>query len=196
MSTILGLLMLEQIEKYASKYNIPIMQKEGIEFLTKFIKENNIKTILEIGTAIGYSAIKMALVDDDIKIVSIERDEERYLEAVKNIKNFKLDNRINLINADAFDIELNDKFDLIFLDAAKAQNIKFFTKFEKNLNHYIITDNLNFHGLVDSCEKKSKNLRRLTDKIREYRQFLKDNPNYETHFYDIGDGISISKKVI
>ncbi len=190
--------MLEQIEEYAKQYNIPIMQKEGIDFLTSFIKENNIKTILEIGTAIGYSAIKMALVDENIKIVSIERDEVRYLEAVKNINKFKLENRIKLINADAFDVALNEKFDLIFLDAAKAQNIKFFKKFEENLNHqkYIITDNLNFHGLVDSCEKKSKNLRRLTDKIREYRQFLKENRDYDTRFYNIGDGISISKKVI
>ena len=190
--------MLEQIEEYAKQYNIPIMQKEGIDFLTSFIKENNIKTILEIGTAIGYSAIKMALVDENIKIVSIERDEVRYLEAVKNINKFKLENRIKLINADVFDVALNEKFDLIFLDAAKAQNIKFFKKFEENLNHqkYIITDNLNFHGLVDSCEKKSKNLRRLTDKIREYRQFLKENRDYDTRFYNIGDGISISKKVI
>ena len=190
--------MLEQIEEYAKQYNIPIMQKEGIDFLTSFIKENNIKTILEIGTAIGYSAIKMALVDENIKIVSIERDEVRYLEAVKNINKFKLENRIKLINADAFDVALNEKFDLIFLDAAKAQNIKFFKKFEGNLNHqkYIITDNLNFHGLVDSCEKKSKNLRRLTGEIREYRQFLKENRDYDTRFYNIGDGISISKKVI
>ncbi len=190
--------MLKQIEEYAFKYNIPIMQKDGIDFLTNFISKNNIKTILEIGTAIGYSAIKMALVDVNIKIISVERDEERYLEAVKNVKNFKLENRIKLIHADAFDVELNEKFDLIFLDAAKAQNIKFFKKFSENLNDqkYIITDNLNFHGLVDSCEKKSKNLRRLTDKIRQYRQFLKENSDYETHFYDVGDGISISKKVI
>ena len=112
--------MLENIEKYAKEYNIPIMQKEGIEFLTDFIRKNNIKKILEIGTAIGYSAIKMALVDQNIEIVSIERDDERYEEAVKNVKLFNLENRIKLINQDAFDVELNDKFDLIFIDAAKA----------------------------------------------------------------------------
>ena len=188
--------MLEDIEKYAKENKIPIMQKEGIEFLTDFIKKNNIKTILEIGTAIGYSAIKMALVDNDIKIVSIERDEIRYQEAVKNIQNFGLTDRIKLINQDAFDVELNEKFDLLFIDAAKAQNIKFFTKFEKNLNEhkYIITDNINFHGLVGSDEKISRNLKQLVRKIAAYVEFLKNNEQYITTFYNIGDGISISVK--
>ena len=118
-----------EIEEYAKKYNIPIMQKEGIEFLTKFIKENKVKKILEIGTAIGYSAIKMALVDDEINVVTIERDSERFNEAVKNVSKFNLNDRIKLINDDAFNVELKDKFDLIFIDAAKAQSIKFFNKF-------------------------------------------------------------------
>lgn len=184
------------LEKYAKKYDIPIMQKDGIQFLTNFIKDNNIKNILEIGTAIGYSAIKMALVDNNINIVSIERDEDRYNKAVKNVKKFKLNDRIKIIKDDAFNVELNDKFDLIFIDAAKAQSIKFFNKFEKNLNKnkYIITDNLKFHGLVESDEILSKNLRQLVKKIKDYIQFLKENNNYETTFYDIGDGISVSKK--
>lgn len=184
------------LEKYAKKYDIPIMQKDGIQFLTNFIKDNNIKNILEIGTAIGYSAIKMALVDNNINIVSIERDEDRYNKAVKNVKKFKLNDRIRIIKDDAFNVELNDKFDLIFIDAAKAQSIKFFNKFEKNLNKnkYIITDNLKFHGLVESDEILSKNLRQLVKKIKDYIQFLKENNNYETTFYNIGDGISVSKK--
>lgn len=196
MFTIFGVCMLENIEKYAKEKNIPIMQKEGIEFLTDFIKKNNIKKILEIGTAIGYSAIKMALVAEDIEIISIEKDYNRYQEAVKNIKLFNLENRIKLINQDAFDVEINDKFDLIFIDAAKAQSIKFFTKFENNLNNnkYIVTDNINFHGLVNSTEKMSRNLRQLVRKINNYIEFLKNNDNYITVFYDIGDGISISQK--
>ena len=184
------------LEKYAKKYNIPIMQKDGINFLTKFIKENNVKNILEIGTAIGYSAIKMALVDNNINIISIERDEDRYNKAVKNIKKFKLNNRIKLIKDDAFNVELKDKFDLIFIDAAKSQSIKFFNKFSKNLNKnkYIITDNLKFHGLVESNEQLSRNLRQLVKKIKDYIEFLKENRDYETIFYDFGDGISVSKK--
>lgn len=185
-----------EIEEYAKKYNIPIMQKEGIEFLTKFIKENKVKKILEIGTAIGYSAIKMALVDDEINVVTIERDSERFNEAVKNVSKFNLNDRIKLINDDAFNVELKDKFDLIFIDAAKAQSIKFFNKFEKNLKEkkYIITDNLEFHGLVESDKILSKNLRQLVKKIKNYIDFLKNNKDFETSFYDVGDGISVSIK--
>ena len=185
-----------EIEEYAKKYNIPIMQKEGIEFLTKFIKENKVKKILEIGTAIGYSAIKMALVDDEINVVTIERDSERFNEAVKNVSKFNLNDRIKLINDDAFNVELKDKFDLIFIDAAKAQSIKFFNKFEKNLKEkkYIIKDNLKFHGLVESDKILSKNLRQLVKKIKNYIDFLKNNKDFETSFYDVGDGISVSIK--
>ena len=81
----------KHIEKYAEEYNIPIMEKSGIRFLTKYIEQNKIKNILEIGSAIGYSAIKMALVDEKIKVTTIERDETRYIEALKNIKEFGLE---------------------------------------------------------------------------------------------------------
>lgn len=188
--------MLEQIEQYAKENNIPIMQKDGIEFLTDFIKNNSIKNILEIGTAIGYSAIKMCLVDKNITITTIERNIERYNIAIKNITAFGLENRINAICADALDIEITGNYDLIFIDAAKAQSIKFFEKYEVllNRNGYIITDNLNFHGLVNTDKTLSRNLRQLVRKINNYIEFLKQNDRYNTDFYDIGDGISISRK--
>ncbi|MBQ3511911.1 MAG: O-methyltransferase [Bacilli bacterium] len=187
---------LEEIREYAEENNVPIMTEDGIKFLTNYIRKHNIKKILEIGAAIGYSAIMMALVDNEIEITTIERDEKRYLEAVKNIKKFKLENRINLIYKDAFDVKLDDTYDLLFIDAAKAQNIKFFEMFSKNLNPKgtIITDNMNFHGLVDKelDEIKSRNLRALIRKLKDYAVFLKENKNYETEFLDIGDGIAIS----
>lgn len=190
--------MLEKIEKYAIDNNVPIMQKDGILFLKDFIKNNNIKNILEIGTAIGYSAINMALVNENIKIISIERDANRYNEAISNINKFNLQDRIKVINDDAFNVSLNEEFDLIFIDAAKAQNIKFFNKFSPLLknNKFIITDNLNFHGLVNESEENlSRNLRQLTRKIKNYINFLKENKEFETSFYEIGDGISVSKKI-
>lgn len=189
--------MVSTLEEYALKNNIPIMQKDGINFLTDFIKKNKIKNILEIGTAIGYSAILMALVDENIKITTIEKSLERYTLAIKNIEDFNLNNRIKVINDDAFNVSFDEKFDLIFIDAAKAQNIKFFKLFEGNLlkDKYIITDNLKFHGLVDSEEKLSKNVRGLVRKIKDYTEFLKQNDNYETIFLNVGDGISISKKI-
>jgi len=188
--------MREKIENYAKEYNVPIMQKEGIEFLINFIKENNIKSILEVGTAIGYSAIRMALVSNDISITTIERDKQRYDEAVKNIKEFNLENQIELIYGDALEVEITGSYDLIFIDAAKAQSIKFFQKYEKLLKKekFIITDNLDFHGLVNSDENMSRNLKQLIRKIKNYIQFLKENEEYETKFYNIGDGISVSKR--
>lgn len=184
------------IEKYAKDNNVPIMLPDGIEFLLNYIKENNVKTILEIGTAIGYSAIRMALISSDIKVTTIERDIDRYNEAIKNISDFSLENQINVIYADAFDVDLPEKFDLIFIDAAKSQYIKFFEKFKYNLSETgtIISDNLEFHGLVENKENVSlsRNVRGLVRKINEYVAFLKDNGEFETDFYSIGDGIGVS----
>lgn len=188
---------IRKIKKYAEENNVPIMQDEGIDFLTTFLIKNQIKSILEIGTAIGYSAIMMALTNPDIKITSVEKDEKRYLEALKNIKKFHLEDRITLIFKDALGLKIKDQFDLVFLDAAKGQNIHFFTSFCSNLNPggFIITDNLSFHGLVskDESEIKSKNVRSLVRKIKDYINFLKQNSEYDTTFYQVGDGISISR---
>lgn len=189
---------IKKIKEYALTNKVPIMLDDGINFLTSFISKHKVKTILEIGSAIGYSAIMMALVDPSIKIVTIERDEERYLEAVKNIKTLNLENQITLMYQDALEINLTDKFDLVFIDAAKGQNMKFFEKFSSNLNDggYIITDNINFHGFIDKDESeiKSKNLRQLVRKIKQYINFLKENEIYETEFHDVGDGIAVSNK--
>lgn len=188
---------IEDLENYALINNIPIMQKDGIEFLTKYIKDNNIKNILEIGSAIGYSAIKMALVDKYIKVTTIERDTFRYNIAVDNINKFNLSDRINIINDDALNIELNGKYDLIFIDAAKSQYIKFFEKFEKNLNTngVIVSDNLSFHGLVeDEGKTNNRNTKQLVRKIRKYIDYLKNNSNFKTTFYELGDGVAVSIK--
>lgn len=190
---------INQIKDYAKKNNVPIMSDSGIKYLIDFIRENNIKKILEIGTAIGYSAIMMCSVDSSVTVTTIERDEKRYLEAIKNIKRMNMEDRIDLIYKDAFDVNLSDKFDLIFIDAAKAQNTRFFEKFESNLNNdgIIITDNMNFHGLVykDAEEIESRNLRQLVRKIKSYKVFLEKNDKYNTTFIDVGDGLAISRKV-
>ena len=190
---------IDQIKEYANKNNVPIMSDSGIRFLTNYIKDNNIKDILEIGTAIGYSAIMMAITSDDIHITTIERDEKRYLEAIKNVKKMNLEDRIHLVYKDAFDVKLSDKFDLIFIDAAKAQNTRFFEKFEYNLNSNgtIIIDNMNFHGLVlkNESDIESRNLRQLVRKIKDYKKFLENNNKYRTSFIDVGDGIAVSRKV-
>ncbi len=189
--------LIRKMEKYADLKGIPIMEKDGINFLTEFIKLNKVKNILEIGTAIGYSAINMVLASEDVTVTSIERDNERYIEAVKNVKKFGLDDRITLVLCDALDFNLEDKFDLIFIDAAKSQYIKFFEKFSPNLTQkgFIVTDNINFHGLTNSDKTKmSRNLRQLITKLEKYIVFLKDNKDFKTRFFEVGDGIAISRR--
>lgn len=190
--------LIKQMKDYAELNNVPIIMDDGLEYLTNYIKSNNIKRILEVGTAIGYSAIRMCGIDEEICVTTIERDEKRYLEAVKNIKKFDLEDRINLIYKDALEVNVDGEFDLIFIDAAKAQSRKFFERFEKNLSNKgtIITDNMNFHGLVDTDPSKieSRNLRQLVRKVKDYKVFLEENKSFETEFIDIGDGLAISKR--
>ena len=190
--------LIRQMEKYADEKGVPIMEKDGIEFLTEFIKLNKVKNILEIGSAIGYSAINMALAGSDVTVTTIERDKDRYIEAVKNVKKIGLDERITLILADALDFNSSEEFDLIFIDAAKSQYIKFFEKFSHNLKSkgYIVTDNIKFHGFTYSDKSKlSRNLRQLITKLEKYIEFLKNNKEFKTRFFDVGDGIAISRRV-
>ena len=184
---------------YAKDNNIPIMQQEGIIYLTNYIEKNDIHNVLEIGTAIGFSAIMMALTKEDIHITSIEKDEERYMEALKNVKKIGLEDKITLIYKDALELSLDDTFDCIFIDAAKSKNTDFFEKFSTKLtdNGTIITDNMMFHGYIlkDESDIKNRNLRGIVRKVKEYREFLKNNKKFETEFLDdIGDGIAVSRR--
>lgn len=185
------------MEAYARDNNIPIIEKDSITFIMKYIKLNNVKNILEIGSAIGYSSILMASVAPDIKITTIEKDQTRYLECLKNVKKCGLEKNIDVVFQDALDLNLSGNYDLIFIDAAKGQNTKFFEKFSYFLSDkgVIITDNINFHGYVNSKKEiESKNLNSLVEKIRDYIEFLKNNKEYTTKFYDIGDGLAVSFK--
>lgn len=188
--------LIKEMKTYAEENNVPIMSNEGISYLTNFCRENNIKKVLEIGTAIAYSTILLTYISEDMEVTTIERDEKRYLEAIKNVKKAELEDRINLIYGDALDVKLEDEYELIFIDAAKAQNIKFFEKFKDNLipGGVIITDNMQFHGLVDKDEKEieSRNLRQLVRKIKEYKNFLDTNKEFKTTYKLIGDGLAIS----
>ena len=188
---------MEDLEVYAKEYNIPIMQKDGILYLINYIKENNIKNILEIGSAIGYSSIMMASINSDIRITTIERDKDRYDLAVSNIKKYNLDKQINIIYGDAVDTDITGMYDLIFIDAAKGKNIFFFEKYKNNLvkGGTIITDNLSFHGLVeDSDLVKTKNQRGIVNKIKDFISFLDNNEEFATEYIPVGDKIAISKR--
>ncbi len=186
-----------EMENYAQENNVPIVEKKTIAFIMKYIKEHNVKNVLEIGSAIGYSAILMASSKEDVMVTTIERDETRYMECLKNVKKCEMDKKINVVFQDALDVNLSEEiqYDLIFIDAAKAQNIKFFEKYKYFLKDTgaIITDNLKFHGYVGKSKNiESKNLKSLVTKIEDYITYLQENSEFETKFYDIGDGISVS----
>ncbi len=182
------------LKEYAIKNDVPIINDEGLEFLLDLIKTHNVKKVLEIGTAIGYSAINMAHLDT--KIITVERDYFMYEQAINNIKEVNLEESIKVIYADALEVEINDKFDLIFIDAAKAQYQKFFEKFKVNLNEngIIVCDNLNFHNL--NINEVSRGTRQLLKKIERFKEFLKNNDEFKTTIYNVGDGISVSKRRI
>ncbi len=187
--------MFKEIEEYAHRENIPIMLPDGIDYLCNYIKTHNIKRILEIGSAIGYSAIRMASINSDITITTIEKDPVRYAKAVENIKKYHLENQIEIILGDALVTTINGEYDLLFIDASKGHNIDFFEKYHTNLTNcgIIVTDNLHFHGLVQNEELiKTKNQRGLVKKIKQFITFLNENKEYHTEYINVGDGISIS----
>lgn len=189
--------MIEQLEQYAKEHKIPIMLKDGIDYLCNYIKEQNIKNILEIGTAIGYSAIRMAQVSPDISITTIEKDEERYNLAKENIKHLNLENRIRVIYGDALETVIEGTFDLIFIDASKGHSIDFFKRYLSNLKQdgVIITDNLSFHGLVeDDSLAVTKNQRSIVKKIKKFIEFLDNHQEFVTKYINVGDKISISRR--
>ena len=186
------------IKKSARKFAVPILKDSGLTFICSYIKNRNIKRILEIGTAVGYSAINFAQLSDDIFVSSIENDIERYQEAVRNVSDMELSERITLYLGDALTLELSGEFDLIFIDAAKAQYIKFFEKYKNNLSSdgVIIADNIYFHGMVqDLSLTHNYSTKKLVKKIRKFIDFLKNNQEFKTDFYDEGDGISVSYRI-
>ena len=186
-----------EMEEYAKEHNVPIIEKERIAFLMKFIKQHDIKNVLEIGSAIGYSGILMASSSRQVKVTTIERDETNYMEALKNVKKCGFEGKVTVVFQDALELNLAEgtEYDLIFIDAAKGQYKKFFEKYKYFLapGGAIITDNLKFHGYVGKSDKiESKNLRQLVGKIEGYIDFLKTNEEFDTEFLDIGDGLSVS----
>ena len=186
---------ISEIKLYARKNDVPIMQDQSQQFICEYIKNHNYKKILEIGTAIGYSTIQFAKTSPDVKVTSIELDIDRFIKARQNVEDCNLQDRITLINENALDTQLDDKFDLIFIDGPKAQYIKFFEKYKNNLNPngVIISDNLFFHGMVEDLTlTHNYSTIKLVKKIRKYIDFLKNNQEFTTEFFDLGDGISVS----
>ena len=190
------------LREYANLNNVPIIKDAGLAMLEQTIMLNRPLRILEIGTAIGYSAIRMnRLIDSEI--YTIERNENMYNEATKNIKAINKENKIHIIYKDAleaFDDVKDLEFDMIFIDAAKAQYMKFFNLYTPLLKKggVVFCDNMLFHGLVldeANYDNLSRSVRGLARKLKAFHNELLSNKSYKTSIFDIGDGISISVKL-
>ncbi|MCR4790494.1 MAG: class I SAM-dependent methyltransferase [Treponemataceae bacterium] len=188
---------IKEMKDYARENSVPIMKDAGMDFICDYIKEHKIKNILEIGTAIGYSAIRFASLADDIFVSTIEYDIDRYQQAVKNVSECNLMDRITLYLGDALTTEISGTFDMIFIDGAKAQYTRFFEKFKYQLSQggVIVTDNLSFHGMVENPDlTHNYSTKKLVHKIRKFIDFLTINEEFTTQYFEVGDRVAISRR--
>lgn len=188
---------LEKIKQKALQEHIPIIMDDTLEVVDKILTEIKPKRILEIGTAVGYSAICFSeYLQPGGKIDTIERDEERIAEARENIKKVEVEDKINIFSGDAVEIlpTLNEKYDVVFIDAAKGKYPFFLKEALRmiNENGVILADNILYKGYVMSDYNKHKQ-RTAVRNLREYIKEVTENPNIETEILEVGDGLAVSK---
>src|SRR5690625_7662976 len=191
----------KELIAYAENHNVPIIEPISMNFIVSFIKLSQPINILEIGTAIGYSALSMHYGLPNAHINTLERNEDMFNEATKKFAKYHLNDKIDLIKGDALEtlpnlIKENKTYDFIFIDAAKGQYKNFFeyaTELQKE-NGIILTDNVLFKGYVAGKDRKSTRLNSLGKKINDYNMWLMKNKNYHTSIIPIGDGIALSVK--
>lgn len=188
---------LEKIKQKALQEHIPIIMDETLEVIEKYLKENPPKKILEIGAAVGYSAMCFSeFLAEGGKIDTIEREEERIAEAKENFKKVGVQDVITLYEGDAVEIlpTLKDKYDMVFIDAAKGK-YPFFLKESLrmiNENGVIFADNILYKGYVMSDYNKHKQ-RTAVRNLREYIKEVTENENLDTEILEVGDGLAVSK---
>lgn len=185
------------MEKYATEYNVPIINKISSGLLIDVVKRNKPKSILEIGTAIGYSALLMAhYMPEDGNIITIEQDAARIDLAYDYIARAGKSEKIQLLDGDASTIllQLEDKFDMVFIDAAKAQYLDYLYKIIDNLSNgaVVIADNVLFRGMVMSEDPPLKRYKTIVKRLKEYLDFVNNDPRFSTTIHYEGDGVAIS----
>ena len=195
--TKLNTIALENIKQKALEEHIPIIMDETLEVIEKYLNKNKPNRILEIGTAVGYSAICFTqfLAENGV-IDTIEREADRVEEAKKNIKLAEVENKINIYEGDAVEIlpTLNNKYDVVFIDAAKGKYPFFLKEALRMINKdgIIFADNILYKGYVMSDYNKHKQ-RTAVRNLREYIKEVSENPNLETEILEVGDGLAVSK---
>ena len=190
---------LAKIKQKAIENHIPIIMDDTLEVISKILMENKPKRILEIGTAVGYSAICFSdYLSKEGKIDTIERDEEKIEEAKINIKKLCVEDKINIMKGDAVQIlpTLNEKYDMIFIDAAKGKYPFFLEQSLRLLNDdgVIFADNILYKGYVMSNYNKHKQRTAVTH-LREYIKKATEDPKLNTKILEVGDGLAITKKI-
>lgn len=188
----------ERLREYATKNKVPIIKRESLVAINCLLSLKNAKRVLEIGTAIGYSALSFVSAKADLVVDTIERDESMYNEAIKNIKEFGLVDKVNVYFGDALTLDLSmlKTYDAIFIDAAKAQYKKFFDRYLPFLKEdgIVITDNILFHGCVENPQLLSKNVLGMVKKIDAYNHSLNSLEGFDTFYLDLGDGLTVTMR--
>ncbi len=190
--------LLSEMEQYAAVHHVPIIRKEMESFLQVMIRISAPRRILEVGTAIGYSALIMAqAMPADCEIITIENYEKRIPAARENIRRAGMDTRITLIEGDAMKVlpELEGTFDFIFMDAAKGQYLHFLPEILRLMPEggVLISDNVLQEGdLIESRYTVTRRNRTIHSRMREYLYLLKHHPVLETSIVPIGDGAAVS----
>ncbi len=189
---------LELIKAKALEDHIPIIMDDTLEYILSMYKEYKISSILEIGTAVGYSAICFTeILNENGFVDTIERDEDRINQAKENIKKAEVQDKINIFSGDAVEIlpTINKKYDMIFIDAAKGKYPFFLNEALRmlNKNGVILADNILYKGYVMSDYNKHKQ-RTAVKHLREYIKETTENPELETQILQIGDGLAVTKR--
>lgn len=191
---------IDQLRNYAETHQVPIVDQLSLDLIQQIIRLHQPKEILEVGSAIGYSAMQFASVDKSINVTTIERNEEMIQQAKTNIRQYGYADQIRLIEADATEaFELvNDRiYDMIFIDAAKAQSQRFFELYCPLLREkgVMITDNILYHGFVADIDVvRSRNVKQMVKKVQRYNQWLSQQQGFTTDFIHMDDGLAISIK--
>jgi predicted O-methyltransferase YrrM len=188
-----------ELERYAKENYVPIIQKEVSRFLYVLGLLKSPKTILEVGTAIGYSAIIFSkVISEDGLITSIERDDNMYEIASSNIKKFNLSDKIKVIKGDALEVlpKLYGEYDLIFIDASKGHYEEFFKEAERMIKKggIIVSDNVLYKGMIANDDLVKRRNRTITNRMRSYLNRICNDEKYITSVLPIGDGVAISLK--
>lgn len=191
---------IKTLEDYAELNNVPIVHPEVAQFLRVLIKSHGVKRILEVGTAIGFSAAVMAMAaGEDCEVVTIERDDEMYNRAMENIKIMGLEKNIKIIKGEAMDAlsKIEGKFDLVFLDAAKGHYDHFLPRCLEllKINGLLVSDNVLFRGMVATNKLLIRRKITIVKRMRKYLTHISSMPELETVVLPIGDGIALSSKL-